>query len=68
MKLATEKVLDPVNLRGDVPWRKTRNISNQRGVHSFQVQEDDLLVLRLEFVNQRPDAFQRRLMELFAFA
>src|SRR5262245_24158136 len=65
MKLATEKVLNPMNLRGDVAWRKARDLSDRCGVHSFQVQEDDLLVVRLEFLNQRPDAIQGRLVYLF---
>src|SRR5262245_60118185 len=68
MKLATEKVLNPMNLRGDVAWRTARNLSNRRVVHSFTVQEYDLLVVRLEFLNQRPDAIQGRLVieDLFA--
>ena len=66
MKLPTDKVLNAMDLRGDVAWRKARNLSNRRRVHSFQVQEHDLLVLRLEFSNQRPDAIERRLVDLFS--
>jgi len=66
MKLPTEKVLNAMNLRGDVARRKARNLSNRRRVHSFQVQEHDLLVLRLEFPNQRPNAIERRLVDLFS--
>ncbi len=59
-----------MNLRGDVAWREARNLSNRHGVHSFQVQEDDLLVVRLQFLNQGPDAIQGRLviLDLFALA
>ena len=66
MKFATEKVFNSMNLRGDVARRKAGNLSNRRGVHSFQVQKHDLLVVRLEFLNQRPDAIQGRLVDLFA--
>jgi hypothetical protein len=65
MKLATEKVLNAMNLRGDVAWRKARNLSNRRRVHPFEVQEHDLLVGRLEFPNQRPDVIECRLVDLF---
>src|SRR5262245_25730859 len=66
MKLATEKVLNAMNLRGDIAWRKARNLSNRRRIHSFQIQEHDLLVVRFEFPNQRPDAVERRLVDLFS--
>jgi hypothetical protein len=60
MKFAIEKVLDPMNLCGDIAWRKARDLANRRGVHSLQVQKHDLLVVRLEFLNQRPDVIEGR--------
>lgn len=59
-----------MNLRGDVARREARNFSNRYGVHSFQIQEDDLLVVRLQFLYQRPNAIQGRMaiVDLFALA
>src|SRR5580700_3908294 len=58
VKLAAQEDLDPVNFRGDIAGRKARDRSNRRGINSFQIQEDDLLVVGLKSLNQRPKTFQ----------
>src|SRR5262245_10417870 len=62
MKPATEKFLDPMNFRGDVSWRKARDLSNRSSVRSLEIEEDDLLVLRLESLNQCPKMLQGLLL------
>src|SRR5687768_4128843 len=62
MKLTAQKVLDPMDLCRNVTRRVPCNLSDRGRVHSFQIEKDHLLVVRLEPLNQRPQSIQRFLL------
>jgi hypothetical protein len=50
-KPARQDVFDPVNSHGDVAGGQSGNFSDGRGVHFFEIADDDLTVERFELLN-----------------
>ena len=58
VKPPRQDVLDPVYPHGHISWRQSRDFSNGRRVHVFQIGDDDLAVKRLELLNQHRQPLQ----------
>ena len=56
MKAPAENLLDAMHLRGDVAGREASDVADGRGVHVFQIEQDDLSIERLERVDQAEDS------------
>ena len=59
MKTASEHLLEPMDLRGDVPGRETGNLRDGRGVHVFEIEQHDLPIDRVELPDQLVEPLQR---------
>src|SRR6266567_2934557 len=53
-----QDILDPVYPHRHASGRQTRDFSNRRRVHAFEIGDDDLAVKRLELLNQHRQPLQ----------
>ena len=51
-KPARQNIFDPVNSHGDVAGGQSSDFSDGRGVHFFEIADNDLAVERFELLNQ----------------
>lgn len=61
MEAASEDVLDPADLGGDVGGRESGDLGDGGRVLIFEIEQDDLAVERAELVDQVHQAVQHHL-------
>lgn len=60
MEPTSEEILNAVNLHGYIPWCEPGDLARGRRIHTFEIQNDNLAIERLQTLNHRGELFDGR--------